>query len=106
MIQKKTNFNWLHEIVRLLKSSKAYDVKNGTALDQCQQGAMSCQKPFKQIETIEIFFQTNENNQSQNQMCSEKFHPLLDPKFAAIEKFCQCEIISCECISPLGVTMI
>ena len=46
----------MHEIVRLLKSSKAYDVKNGTALDQCQQGAMSCQKPFKQIETIEIFF--------------------------------------------------
>ena len=58
-----------------MKSWKAYDVKSGTALDQCQQGDMSCQKPFKQIETIEMFFQTNENNQSQNQMCSEKISP-------------------------------
>lgn len=71
-----------------MKSWKAYDVKSGTALDQCQQGDMSCQKPFKQIETIEMFFKQTKIIKAKIKCAPKKFHPLLDPKFAAIQKFC------------------
>ena len=40
----------------MLKSSKANDIISGTELDQCQHGDKSCQKPFKQMKTIEMFF--------------------------------------------------